>query len=620
MIEAHRLGRLILNEHTLQLPLNERILRSQAPRQRRTNCNYNADYTAFQAQVVEQYMEEFAFQTTCDPDTPVTREEAMSGPNATHWIAAMDDELKSHQENKTWGPETTLPPGRTCVGTKWLFKIKRDKDGNVLRYKARYVAKGFSQKPGQDFNKTFSPVMQTSLLRSLFALGAEEDWEIDHVDVKTAFLYGEVDEEIYIRAPDGTTRRLHKAIYGLRQAGRQWYNRFHKSFERFGMKRCESDPCCYVLADSPTPLIVVIHVDDCVIFGSDKALVAKFKESLKEEYQISDLGPIKFALGWRIKRDRKRRLLTVNQQRYIIEITKRFGMTESPNATIPANPALNFSKEQSPTNDTERAEMAKIPYLEALGSLLYVATSTRPDIAYAVSELAKFASDPGLAHWEGMKQIIRYLKGTNGMGICYEGNAKSDLLGYVDASYARCPDSRRSRYGGIYLMNNGPVDWRSKMQQIVALSSMESEYIGACEFTRSGVWLGRCLNEIGFGSSLPTQLGIDNKSAITFAEERIVQNRSKHIDTKYHYIRECIADKKIELFYQPTKEMPADIMTKPLPPKAFIHCGELLGIFQVAHDRVCLGLLKYGCPITIIVIRWLLRVMRNTPGARNFSL
>ena len=127
-------------------------------------------------------MEEFAFQTKSDPDTPVTREEAMSGPNATHRIAAMDDELKSHQENKTWGPETTLPPGRTCVGTKWLFKIKRDKDGNVLRYKARYVAKGFSQKPGQDFNKTFSPVMQTSLLRSLFALGAEEDWEIDHVD------------------------------------------------------------------------------------------------------------------------------------------------------------------------------------------------------------------------------------------------------------------------------------------------------------------------------------------------------------------------------------------------------------------------------------------------------
>ena len=313
MLAVHRLNGL-LNE--------ERTLRSKATRQRRTNCNYKADYSAFQAQAIDQFMEQFALQATADPDIPMTREEAISGPDAAHWIAAMEDELKSHQENGTWGEETTLPTGRTCVGTKWLFKIKRDKDGNILRYKARFVAKGFSQKPGQDFNKTFAPVMQTSLLRSLFALAAEEDWECDHVDVKTAFLYDKVDEEIYIHAPDGTIRRLYKAIYGLRQAGRQWYNRFHKSFERFGMKRCESDPCCYVLEGSITPLIAVIHVDDCLIFGSDKSLVAKLKESLKEEYQISDLGPIKFALGWRIKRDRKRRLMTVNQQRYIIEITK----------------------------------------------------------------------------------------------------------------------------------------------------------------------------------------------------------------------------------------------------------------------------------------------------------
>ena len=181
MLAVHRLNGL-LNE--------ERTLRSKATRQRRTNCNYKADYSAFQAQAIDQFMEQFALQATADPDIPMTREEAISGPDAAHWIAAMEDELKSHQENGTWGEETTLPTGRTCVGTKWLFKIKRDKDGNILRYKARFVAKGFSQKPGQDFNKTFAPVMQTSLLRSLFALAAEEDWECDHVDVKTAFLYG----------------------------------------------------------------------------------------------------------------------------------------------------------------------------------------------------------------------------------------------------------------------------------------------------------------------------------------------------------------------------------------------------------------------------------------------
>ena len=261
-------------------------------------------------------------------------------------------------------------------------------------------------------------------------------------------------------------------------------------------------------------------------------------------------------------------------------------MMDKKGVTTPACPQMTFSKSQCPSTEEEKKEMVDIPYLQALGSLIYLGVCTRPDISYAVSELSKYASNPGKEHWEGIKRILQYLRGTTGHGLSY-GHLPSmkRLHGFADASYGRCVDTRRSRFGGVFLINNGPVEWKSKLTQIVALSSMEAEYIGSCEFVRIGVWLRRCLNEIGRLQKEPTPLGCDNKSAIIFANDAIIQNRSKHIDTRYHYIREKINDKTVSLFYQPTKEMPADMLTKPLAAGPFEKCRNLMGILKVSHDR-----------------------------------
>ena len=518
--------------------------------------------------------------------TPSSYKGAMSSPQKHQWLLAMDAELESHRTNNTWDEQSCqLPRGRKHVGTKWIFKVKRDSKGKLLRYKARLVAKGFSQREGQDFNRTFAPVMQTSLLRTLLSLAAVNDWEIDQIDVKTAFLYGNLDEEIYAKLPDGSIHKLNKAMYGLKQASRQFYSRFNKSLIDFGLDRCDADPCCYVSIKNGTILIVIIHVDDAIIFSNSRSKINALKTSLKSEYEIDDIGKLKYCLGWEIRRDRANHHLTINQQQYILDLLRTYGMENCNRASSPACAQTTYRKSMSPSTNSERELMRDKPYLELLGSLLYLATCTRPDISYAVSELSKYSQDPGKDHWIGLKRILRYLKGTSHYGISFKPSGNDQLSGCVDSNHARCPDTRRSRYGLAFMLNNGPVDWKSKLQTIVALSSMESEYIGACEAARIGMWLRRGLKEIGFSPSGPTSIGIDNKSAKIFAEESMTQNRSKHIDTKYHYVRERVAEGSVELPYIPTHEMPADIFTKPLGPTQFCKLRKALGVVRVAEDR-----------------------------------
>ena len=464
-----------------------------------------------------------------------------------------------------------------------MLKIKRDEAGNIERYKARLVALGFLQKKGRDFAETFSPTPQVALLQTMLAIAAEKDLETDHVDIKTAFLNGDIDCELYIRLPDGSCRQLLKGLYGLKQAGRLWNKKFHHTLISLGFKRCQNDPCCYVLRDD---IVLIMHVDDCIIFGASKERIKRFKIDLAKVYKIKDLGPIKFALEWEIKRDRVARTLTINQMQNTLDVLKKFNMMNQRTASTPAFPNMTYSKIQCPKTEEEKLLMRKTPYLQALGSLIYLSVSTRPDISQAVSVLAQYASNPGQIHWEGIVRIFKYLLGTAGYGLSY-GHLIDDkqLRGFSDASYGNCVDTRRSRYGGMLLVNNGPVEWTSKLTQIVTLSSMEAEYIGACELVRTAVWLRRCMGEVGFVQNNSTAVGYDNKSSIIFANEAMVQNRSKHIDTRYHYVREKIADKSVRLFYLPTKEMPADLLTKPLGVGPFEKCRKSMGLLKICEDR-----------------------------------
>ena len=511
---------------------------------------------------------------------PTTYKSAINGPESTLWIASMADELKSMHDNKVFGPKlTSLPKGQRGVSSKWVYTIKRDENGVLLRYKSRLVARGFTQRLGIDYDRTFAPVMKQSLLRCVLAEACHEDWDIQQVDIKTAFLYGELNETIYLKLPDGTYHLLQRAIYGLKQAGRQWYRRFNTSLENFGLKRLNGDPCCYHLRTGNDTLIAMIHVDDVIITGSDPILIQKFKDALRAEYRMTDLGPIKHCLGWEISRNRKERTLTICQRQYIKELLHTY---EIPATKMKSSPASDIILRPLPKNMPRK----DCPYLELLGAVLYIANSTRPDLSYAVSELSRFSSNPSDIHWDELIRILHYLNETKDHGLVFRGSLSPNITGFVDASYARCPITRKSRYGAVLLHSGCAIDWRSKMQTVVATSSMEAEYIGLCAAVKMACWLQSCMNELQLARQSKVVIGMDNQSAIIFGEEQIVQDRSKHIDIKFHYTREQIEKGRIGLKYVPTNRLPADMLTKPLPKTPMRIFRKDLGISSILQPQV----------------------------------
>lgn len=504
---------------------------------------------------------------------PTTYKEAINGPQAKEWTGAMLDEFTSMNVNKVFGPKLhSLPRGQKGVSSKWIFTIKRDEKGVLLRYKARLVARGFTQRLGIDYDRTFAPVMKQSLLRGVLAEACHEDWDIEQVDIKTAFLYGELNETIYLKLPDGSYHLLQRAIYGLKQAGRQWYSRFNKSLERFGLQRLHGDPCCYHMRTGADTLIAMIHVDDVIITGSDSKMITKFKQALRDEYRMTDMGPIKHCLGWEISRDRKNRILTIGQRQYIKDLLRTYGVSPTKMKSCPAS---NITLRPLPLNMPRK----DCPYLELLGAVLYIANSTRPDLSYAVSELSRYSSNPGDIHWDELNRILHYLNETQDHGLVYRGTQSPLISGFVDASYARCPITRKSRHGAVLLHSGCAIDWRSKMQTVVATSSMEAEYIGLCAAVKMAVWLQSCMTELQLASQSKITIGMDNQSAIIFGEEQIVQDRSKHIDIKFHYTREQIENGRIALKYVPTHKLPADMLTKPLPKTPMRIFRKDLGIY-----------------------------------------
>ena len=490
---------------------------------------------------------------------PTTLRAALESPQNTLWKKAMQDEIKSLHDNSVLGPTLDkLPPGRKSVSSKWVFAIKRDEKGIIIRYKARLVARGFTQRQGIDYDRTFAPVMKQSLLRAVLAEANNADWDIEQIDIKTAFLYGEIDEEIYLKLPDGNMHLLERALYGLKQAGRQWYHRFNKSLEGFGLKRLHGDPCCYHMKTETETLIVMIHVDDAIITGTHPATIRSLKTALRKEYELKDMGPIKHCLGWEITRDRKRRLLTISQRQYIVDLLNTYHVKPTTTKSCPASNIILTPK-------GEGEEKLEHPYMELLGAVLYIANSTRPDISYSVSELSRYSSNPSTIHWQELKRILHYLNETQNHGLVFRGEMSPLVHGFVDASYARCPVTRKSRHGAVLLHSGGAIDWRSKMQTVVATSSMEAEYIGLCAIVKMSKWIQTCMVELHLSRQTKIIIGMDNQSAMIFAEEQIVQDRSKHIDIKFHYIREQIQKGLIELEYVPTNRLPADALTKPLP-------------------------------------------------------
>ena len=522
----------------------------------------------------------------------------------------MDREMKTLEDAGTW--ETVpRPTGRNIVGSKWVFRIKRKADGSVDKYKARLVARGFTQIYGTDYFETYSPVAKLTSFRAILALAARQDWDINSFDFNGAYLNGELgeNEEIYMKNPpsydddEDTVKHLKKSLYGLKQVGRKWYDTLKHTLADLGFRVSIADPGVFHTRVGEHPIIIAVHVDDCAITSSSSALLREYKKKIHARHSITDLGPIHWLLGIKITRDRDLRTLALSQESYIDTIIRRFNLEEAKAIPTPMTPGISYSSKDAPADETEAVRMAKTPYRQAIGSLMYAAVATRPDISFAVSTLSQFLENPGESHWEAVKRVFRYLAGTQEHALTY-GGERHELTGYTDAD-GSSQDHRRAISGYAFTIDGGAISWSSRKQELIALSTAEAEYIAATHAAKEGIWLQKLIGELYADVVItPLVLYCDNQAALTLATTDNYHARTKHIDIRFHFIRHSVEMGVFKLIYCPTDDMVADILTKALPGwKVKAHtaalglrsaCG---GVEKCAMTSTCKGALTTGIPI-----------------------
>uniref|UniRef100_A0A2N9I2A4 Reverse transcriptase Ty1/copia-type domain-containing protein n=1 Tax=Fagus sylvatica TaxID=28930 RepID=A0A2N9I2A4_FAGSY len=433
-------------------------------------------------------------------EDPSTFQEAIDSSEKDKWMEAMVEEMESLSKNKTW-ELTELPKGKKPIGCKWVFKRKEavsEKEGE--RFKAQLVAKGYSQ-------------------RAVLALVVDQDLELEQLDVKTAFLHGNLEEEIFMVQLEGFKKpgtenlvcRLKKSLYGLKQSPRQWYKR----------SMCEVD---------------------------------RLKSLLYKEFEMKDLGAAKKILGMEIRRDREARKLWLSQKNYIRKVLENFSMLDAKLVSTPLANHFRLSSNQCPKNVEEIEDMTRVPYASAVGCLMYAMVCTRPDLAHAILE----------RHC-GTWDLIFKTAGTN------------SVIGYVDANYAGDVDDRRSTTGYLFTLLGGPICWKSTLQSIVAMSTIEVEYMAVAEAAKEALWLKGLVKVLGLNQS-GVQMHCDSQSAIYLAKNQVYHARTKHIDVRFHKIRELIVTGDIILEKVHTIENAADMLTKPVTTAKFKHCLDLTNV------------------------------------------
>ncbi len=512
---------------------------------------------------------------------PKSYNEAMRSPEADHWKLGVGKEVNSLIKHDVF-EECELPPGKKAIGCRWLFTKKYNKDGEVERYKGRLIAKGFTQQEGVDYTDTFAPVMKYKTLRIILTLVQQFNLEIKQFDVETAFLNAELKEEVYMEIPDGlnikrtgnNVLRLKKALYGTKQAPREWYEKITSSIVNLGFKRLVKENCVYIKRSrTGRVMIITIFVDDGTgsYHKEDEQEWLEIKEALEKEYTIKDLGDAEWILGMRIIRDREANTIKLNQSVYVEKVLKKFKMLDCNPVSTPLDPSVKLSSADSPITEEEKSEMKQFPYREVVGSLQYLCYSTRPDINYAVNLLSRFSINPGQKHWTAAKHVLRYLKGTKDYGLEFSNKNNSinnslEITAYSDADWGGDLDGRKSTTGYFILLNDNVVSWASKKQTTVALSSAEAEYMALTGAGQEIKWMIDFLTELElYKQAKPVTLFTDSESADAMANNDVNHGRTKHIDIKHHWIRDAVLKEKIiELKYVNTTDQIADIHTKAL--------------------------------------------------------
>lgn len=515
----------------------------------------------------------FVFFADCDP---LTFHDAIKD---SKWQHAMDEEIKSIEKNNTWDL-VELPKGQKSIGVKWIYKTKLNKDGGVDKYKARLVVKGYNQEFGVDYKEVFAPVARLDTIRLVLAMAAQNFWFIYQLDVKSAFLHGELKEEVYVDQPLGYVRKgeedkvykLKKALYGLKQAPRAWYSRIDSYLAKEGFHKCPHEHTLFLKLENGKMLILCLYVDDLIYTGNDEGMVEDFKRKMMNEFEMSDLGLMHFFLGIEVKQSSVG--IFISQKKYALEILDRFKMKDCNVVFTPVECGLKLRR-----NDEGKKINATL-YKQMVGSLMYL-TSTRPDIMHGVSLISRYMENPTESHLLAAKRILRYLRGTVDFGIFYKRGVKENLFGFCDSNYAGDVDDRKSTSGFVFIMSSGAISWSSKKQQIVTLSTTEAEFISAATCSCQVIWLRRLLEMLQCQQQGPTKVFCDNVSAIKISKNPVLHGRSKHIDVRYHFLRDLCNDGTVDLLFCRSEDQVADIMTKPLKQAAFVKLRGLLGVCSV---------------------------------------
>ncbi|KAI5347656.1 hypothetical protein L3X38_000543 [Prunus dulcis] len=511
-------------------------------------------------------------------EDPMTFKQAMMSEKSENWWAAMKSELNSMEKNGVW-KLVTLPQGCKPIGCKWVFKTKRNSKGQVDRYKARLVAKGFTQKEGIDYNETFSPVSTKDSLRIIIALVAHFDLHLHQMDVKTAFLNGDLEEEIYMMQPEGFIQekekslvcKLCKSIYGLKQASRQWYLKFNKVVKAYGFTENALDECVYMKTSGRHFIILVLYVDDILLACTNLTLLHDCKSFLFKHFDMTDMAEASYVLGIDISRNRDKGLLGLSQRSYIEKVLKRFNMQDCAGSDIPIAKGDKLSTEQAPKTEQEKLEMADKPYASLVGSLMYAQVCTRPDLAFAVSMLGRFQSNPGQAHWVAGKKVMRYLQRTKDYKLVFKRSENLELQGFADADFAGCQDTLKSIFGFVFMFGGAAVSWRSIKQPLTAGSTMLAEFLACYEATSQAMWLRNFIISLSVVESIhrPIQLWNDNSAAVTFAKGNKRTRGSRLLDVKFIIVKEKINQGYTTIDHIGTEQMIADPLTKGVPNAVF---------------------------------------------------
>ena len=513
---------------------------------------------------------------------------AVSIPNSvqealtdSRWKAAMNEEMKSLQKNETWDL-VDCPPGKKSVGCRWVYSVKYKSDGTIERFKARLVAKGYTQTYGVDYNETFAPVAKINTVRVLLSLAVNMDWPLKQFDVKNAFLHGELTEEIYMDLPPGCmvtekekgkVCRLRKSLYGLKQSPRAWFGRFTKSMRAVGYCQSNSDHTLFFKRNQDKITALIVYVDDMVLTGNDLEEMKLLQEYLSKEFEMKDLGSLKYFLGIEVSRSKNG--IFLSQRKYTLDLLKETGMSACQPIDTPMEEGLKLCVESN------QIPVDKGRYQRLVGRLMYLA-HTRPDLAYALSVVSQFMHNPGEQHMNSVMRILRYLKSAPGKGIMFTKKEDwQNVSVYTDADWAGAIDDRRSTSGYFTFVGGNLVTWRSKKQNVVARSSAEAEFRGMAFGLCEALWLRLLLQDLGYPPKHPIQLFCDNKAACDIAHNPVQHDRTKHVELDRFFIKEKLDNKVIELPKICSEDQLADILTKAVSKQIFFKCLGKLGMYNI---------------------------------------